>query len=238
MTAQFYRVITDNLVPYNLYAGQQDNSTLKIKSRTNDGGIDWKDWEPVAGGESAFLAFDPDNPEVVYGGTYQGNISKWNRTSKEVKAIKQYPELALGNVPKDFKYRYNWNAPIITSPQNRGVVYHAGNVVFRTEDEGITWKVISPDLTKNEKDRQGLGGGPFTNEAAGGENYNTLMALVASPHEQGVLYAGSDDGLVHITRNDGGNWTNITPPGIPDGIINSIEVSPHDAATALSLIHI
>ena len=232
LTAQFYRVITDNLIPYNIYAGQQDNSTIKIKSRTNDGGIDWKDWESTAGGESAFLAFDPDNPEVVYGGTYQGNISKWNRTSKEVKSIKEYPELALGNVPKDFKYRYNWNAPIITSPQNRKVIYHAGNVVFKTEDEGITWKAISPDLTKNEKDKQDLGGGPYTNEAAGGENYNTLMALVASPHQQGILYAGSDDGLLHITKDDGANWTNITPPRIPDGIINSIEVSPHDAATA------
>jgi len=195
-----------NVSPYNIYAGQQDNSTIKIKSRTNDGGIDWKDWERVAGGESAFLAFDPDNPEIVYGGTYQGNISKWNRTSKEVKSIKEYPELALGNAPKDFKYRYNWNAPIITSPQNRKVIYHAGNVVFKTEDEGITWNVISPDLTKNEKDKQGNGGGPYTNEAAGGENYNTLMTLVASPHGQGILYAGSDDGLVHITKDDGANW--------------------------------
>ncbi len=231
-TAQFYRVITDNLVPYNVYGGQQDNSAIAIASRTNDGGIDWKDWYSVAGCESAYLAFDPDNPEVVYGGCYQGIIEKWVKASREGKAIKEYPELGLGKVPKDFKFRYNWNAPIISSPHDRNTIYHAGNVVFKTTDGGHSWDVISPDLTRNEIEKQGPGGGPYTNEAAGGENYNTLMYLVESPHEQGVLYAGSDDGLVHITKDGGNNWTNITPPNLPEGIINSIEVSPHDAATA------
>ncbi|WP_350284448.1 glycosyl hydrolase [uncultured Croceitalea sp.] len=230
-TSQFYRVITDNLVPYNVYGGQQDNSAIAIASRTNDAGVDWKDWYSVAGCESAYLAFDPDNPEVVYGGCYQGIIEKWVKASQEGKPIKAYPELGLGKVPKDFKFRYNWNAPIISSPHDRNTIYHAGNVVFKTQDGGHSWKVVSPDLTRNEKDKQGLGGGPYTNEAAGGENYNTLMYLVESPHEQGVLYAGSDDGLVHITKDGGANWTNITPPNIGNGIINSIEVSPHDPAT-------
>jgi hypothetical protein len=231
-TSQFYRVITDNLVPYNVYGGQQDNSAIAIASRTNDQGIDWKDWYSVAGCESAYLAFDPDNPEIVYGGCYQGIIEKWVRASREGKPIKEYPELALGNAPKSFKFRYNWNAPIISSPHDRNTIYHAGNVVFKTTDRGISWSVISPDLTRNDKNRQGPGGGPYTNEAAGGENYNTLMYLVESPHEKGVLWAGSDDGLIHITKDGGENWENVTPPGLAEGIINSIEVSPHDAATA------
>ena len=235
-TAQFYRVITDNLVPYNVYGGQQDNSAISIKSRTNGFGIDWKDWHSVAGCESAFLAFDPDNPEHVYGGCYQGIIERFVSSSNTSKPIKEYPELGLSIEPKDFKYRYNWNAPIISSPHDRGTIYHAGNVVFKTQDGGNSWAVVSPDLTKNEKDKQGPGGIPYTNEAAGGENYNTLMSLVESPHEEGVLYAGSDDGLIHITKDGGKNWTNITPKDVPDGVINSIEVSPHDAATAFITI--
>jgi len=231
-TSQFYRVITDNLVPYNVYGGQQDNSAIAIASRTNDGGIDWQDWYSVAGCESAFLAFDPDSPEVVFGGCYQGIIDRWNRNSKISKQIKEYPELSLGNAPENFKYRYNWNAPIISSPHDRNTIYHAGNVVFKTTDQGNSWTVISPDLTRNEADKHGPGGKPFTNEAAGGENYNTLMSLVESPHEQGVLWAGSDDGLVHITKDGGANWKNVTPAQMKEGIVNSIEVSPHDPGTA------
>ncbi|UCD61894.1 MAG: glycosyl hydrolase [Flavobacteriaceae bacterium] len=235
-TSQFYRVITDNLVPYNIYGGQQDNSAIAIASRTNDAGIDWKDWYSVAGCESAYLAFDPDNPEIVFGGCYQGIIEKWVRASREGKPIKEYPELALGNAPESFKFRYNWNAPIISSPHDRNTIYHAGNVVFKTTDAGINWSVISPDLTRNNKSRQGPGGGPYTNEAAGGENYNTLMYLVESPHEEGVLWAGSDDGLIHISKNGGENWENVTPVGLEEGIINSIEVSPHNAATAYAVV--
>lgn len=231
-TSQFYRVITDNLVPYNVYGGQQDNSAIAIASRTNGGGIGWKDWYSVAGCESAFLAFDPDNPEVVYGGCYQGIIEQWVKASNEGKPIKEYPELGLSSIPKNFKFRYNWNAPIISSPHDRNTIYHAGNVVFRTKDGGISWDLISPDLTRNDTTQQGPGGQPYTNEAAGGENYNTLMYLIESPHEQGVLWAGSDDGLVHLTKDDGASWTNVTPSGLAEGIINSIEVSPHDPATA------
>nr|WP_299384192.1 glycosyl hydrolase [Allomuricauda sp.] len=235
-TAQFYRVITDNLVPYNVYGGQQDNSAIAIASRTNDQGIDWKDWYSVAGGESAFIAFDPDNPETVYGGTYQGNISKWTKSSRAQKSIKEYPELGLSIAPKDSKYRYNWNAPIITSPHDRNTIYHAGNVVFKTTDGGTSWTTVSPDLTKNEKDKHGPGGGPYTNEAAGGENYNTITALVESQHQEGLLYAGTDDGLLHLTKNGGTSWENITPEGISDGIINSIDISEHDPAVAYVVV--
>ncbi|MFK7814247.1 MAG: glycosyl hydrolase [Maribacter sp.] len=235
-TAQFYRVITDNLVPYNVYGGQQDNSTVAIASRTNDAGIDWKDWYAVAGGESAFLAFDPDNPDIIYGGTYQGNLDKWDAKSRESKPIKEYPELGLSIAPKDAKYRYNWNAPVITSPHDRNTIYHAGNVVFKSTDEGQSWEVVSPDLTKNEVEKHGPGGAPYTNEAAGGENYNTITYMVESQHEKGVLWTGSDDGLLHVTKDGGENWANVTPPNVPDGIVNSIEVSPHDAATAYVVV--
>ncbi len=231
-TAQFYRVITDNRFPYYVYGGQQDNSAIAIASRTGGAGIDWKDWYSVAGCESAYLAFDPDNPEVVYGGCYQGIIEKWMAATRDAKEIKEYPELSLGNPPNRHRYRYNWNAPIITDPHDRSVIYHGGNVVFRSGDQGQSWEAISPDLTRNDPAHQGPGGLPFTNEAAGGENYNTLMYLTASPHEQGVLWAGSDDGLVHLTRDGGQNWANVTPPGMQEGIVNSIEVSPHDPATA------
>ncbi len=235
-TAQFYRVITDNLFPYNVYGGQQDNSTVAIASRTNGRGIGWKDWDASAGGESAFLAFDPDNPTIIFGGTYQGNIDKWDAATGESKPIKQYPELGLSVAPKDARYRYNWNAPIISSSHDRNTIYHAGNVVFKSTDEGQNWTPISPDLTRNEKDKHGPGGGPFTNEAAGGENYNTITYLTESQHEEGVLWAGTDDGLLHLTQDGGDNWKNVTPEGIKDGIINTIEVSPHDAATAYIVV--
>jgi photosystem II stability/assembly factor-like uncharacterized protein len=235
-TAQFYRVIADEQVPYHVYGGQQDNSAIGIKSRDQDRGIDWKDWYSVSGCESAFLAFNPKSPRVIYGGCYQGIIERWDRATQTVKEIKEYPELALGNAPNSFKYRFNWNAPIISAPSDPNTIYHAGNVVFKTQNGGIDWEVISPDLTRNDKNQQLAGGIPYTNEAAGGENYNTLMSLVASPHDAGVLWAGSDDGLIHLTRDGGKTWVNTTPKGLKEGIINSIEVSPHNPETAYVVV--
>ena len=231
-TAQFYRVIADNQVPYHVYGGQQDNSAIGIKSRTNGGGIDWKDWYSVAGCESAFLAFESNDPQLVFGGCYQGIIERWDRNSSESKSIKEYPELSLGNAPNTFKYRYNWNAPIISSTKKENIIYHAGNVVFKTSDSGKTWKVISPDLTRNDKSKQVAGGAPFTNEAAGGENYNTISSLSISPHNDQEIWSGSDDGLVYLTKNEGKTWENITPKNLPEGIINSIELSSHDPGKA------
>ena len=229
-TAQFYRVITDNRFPYYVYGGQQDNSTVAIASRTADNGIDWKDWYPVAGGESAFLAFDPDNPQLVYGGSYQGNISVFDHKTSLRKDIMAYPNVGLGSLPSELKYRFNWNAPIVASPQNPKVIYHAANKVLKTMDGGVNWEVISGDLTRNEKEKQGPGGGPYTNEGAGGENYNTISYLSCSPHDENVIWVGSDDGLVHLTRDGGKNWQNVTPPNLEESLINSIEVSPHNPA--------
>ncbi|MFT4738625.1 MAG: photosystem II stability/assembly factor-like uncharacterized protein [Paraglaciecola sp.] len=231
-TAQFYRVIADERVPYYVYGGQQDNSAIAIASRTNDRGIDWKDWYSVAGCESAYLAFDPKNPSVIYGGCYQGIIEQWMEKSGEAKPIKAYPELALGNEPSTFRYRFNWNAPIISSQYDRETIFHAGNVVFKTTDGGISWEEISPDLTRNDKTQQVKGGAPYTNEAAGGENYNTLMYLSESPHSEGELWAGSDDGLIHLTRDGGKTWKNVTPADMKEGIVNSIELSSHQAGKA------
>ncbi|MEM6319244.1 MAG: glycosyl hydrolase [Bacteroidota bacterium] len=230
-TVQFYRVITDNQFPYRIYGGQQDNSTVSIASRAI-GGIGWKDWYPVAGGESAFLAFDPDNPEKVYGGTYHGIMSVWDAKTRKSKDIMAHPVIGLGMVPKDMKYRFNWNSPIVASPQDPSVMYHGGNKVLKTTDGGQSWTEISPDLTRNEKDKQGLGGVPFTIEGAGGENYNTISYLATSTHSDQVLWAGSDCGLVHVTQDGGQNWTNVTPPNVGEAIINAIDVSLHDPATA------
>ena len=231
-TAQFYRVIADNQVPYHVYGGQQDNSAIGIKSKTNDGGIDWKDWYSVAGCESAFLAFESKNPQLIFGGCYQGIIERWERASSQSKSIKEYPELSLGNAPNTFKYRYNWNAPIISSPNKENIIYHAGNVVFKTTDSGKSWEVISPDLTRNDKSKQVAGGIPFTNEAAGGENYNTISSLSISPHNEKEIWSGSDDGLIYLTKNEGKTWENITPKNLPEGIINTIELSSHDPGKA------
>ena len=231
-TAQFYRIIADNRFPYYLYAGQQDNSAIAIASRTSGAGIGWKDWYSVAGGESAFLAFAPDEPTIVYGGSYQGNISTYNQTTKHRKDIMAYPVIGLGMLPKDMRYRFNWNAPIVAQVQNPSIIYHAGNRVLKTDNEGQSWAVISPDLTRNDTTKHGPGGYPFTNEGAGGENYNTISYMVCSPHRAGVIWVGSDDGLVHITQNEGQTWENVSPSGIGEAIINAIEVSPHDAETA------
>ena len=230
-TAQFYRVITDNQFPYHVYGGQQDNSAIGIPSASL-GGIGWGDFYSVAGCESAFLAFDENDPQDVFGGCYQGLIDRWNRATGRSKPIMAYPFLGLGTYPEEQRYRFNWNAPIVASPHDPATIYHAGNVVFVTRDRGQSWESISPDLTRDEDDKQGAGGTPITNEGAGGENYNTIMALVESPHEAGTLWVGTDDGLVQLTRDGGVTWTDVTPPDVGRAMINSIEVSPHDPATA------
>lgn len=234
LTPQFYRVITDNQFPYRVYAGQQDNSSVSIASRTNGSGISNKDWTRSAGGESAFLAFDENNPTKIYGGSYQGNMSMYDVETGISKDVMAYPVLGLGSIAKDMKYRFNWNSPIVACPQNPNVMYHGANHVLMTDDGGDSWREISPDLTRNDKSRQGPGGEPFTNEGAGGENYNTIAYLAVSPHEAGLLYVGTDDGYIHLTRDNGANWTNITPPKVGELLVNCIEVSPHDPAKVIA----
>ncbi|MCB0489833.1 MAG: glycosyl hydrolase [Cyclobacteriaceae bacterium] len=231
-TAQFYRVNADNLFPYNVYAGQQDNTSVKIKSRVVGGfGIDEHDWEASAGGESAFIAFNPDDPRYVMGGSYQGTIELLDTELGEGKGVMTAPIQYQAMQPKDMKYRFNWNAPIVWS-KHENAFYHGGNHLLKTKDMGRTWEEISPDLTRNNESTLGISGVPYTNEGAGGENYGTLAYVAIHPKEKGVIWTGSDDGLVHITKDEGKTWTNVTPPGLAECLINSIEVSPHDNATA------
>lgn len=232
-TAQFYRINVDNQFPYRIYGGQQDNSSVSIASRSfGSSGITTDDWTASAGGESAFLAFDPNDPTLVLGGSYQGTIEVLNTKAKASTNIMAAPIQYLGMDAKDIKYRYNWNAPIIWSRWEPNTYYHGSQYLLKTTDLGKTWKEASPDLTRNEKEKQGKGGGPYTNEAVGAENYGTLAYVAESPHEKGVIWTGSDDGLVHLTRDGGASWKNVTPKGLPETLINAIEISPFDKATA------
>jgi photosystem II stability/assembly factor-like uncharacterized protein len=231
-TGQFYRVNTDNQFPYKVYGGQQDNTSVIIASRTNGPGITERDWTSGPGCESAFLAFNENDPVNVFGGCYQGYIEVADMKTFESKDIQAYPSLNLAIPPKQMKYRFNWNAPIVASKHFPGTYYHAGNVLLKTTNQGNKWEVISPDLTRNDTLHQGPGGGPFTNEGAGGENYNTINYVIESPLEKGTIWTGSDCGLVYVTRNAGGQWEKVTPPELQESLIHSIELSPHDKGTA------
>lgn len=232
-TAQFYRINVDNKFPYRIYGGQQDNTSVSIASRElGGGGITTSSWTSSAGGESAFLAFDPDNPRYVLGGSYQGTIEVIDNEASAGTNIMAAPIQYLGMDAKDMKYRYNWNAPIIWSKHEPNTFYHGSQYLLKTSDMGKTWKEVSPDLTRNEKEKQGKGGGPYTNEAVGAENYGTLAYIMESPHEKGVIWTGSDDGYVQLTRDGGATWKNVTPPGLAECLINAIEVSPFDKGTA------
>lgn len=230
-TAQFYRVNADNLFPYNIYGGQQDNSSVKIQSR-NPGGwsIGERNWTYSAGGESAFLAFNPDDPKYVVGGSYQGTIEIQDAASGEGKYIMPAPIQYQALQPKDMKYRFNWNAPIVWSKHEPNTFYHAGNVLFKTKDFGKSWEAISPDLTTHDTSKMGISGTPYTNEGAGGENYCTI-AYVTETTVPGVIWTGSDDGVLSLTKDGGKTWARVGPADLGEALINCIEVSPHDPAT-------
>lgn len=232
-TGQFYRINVDNQFPYRIYGGQQDNTSVSIASRElGSGGITENSWEPSAGGESAFLAFNPDDPRYVLGGSYQGTIEVLDTKSKASTNIMAAPIQYLSMDAKDMKYRFNWNAPIIWSKHEPNTFYHGAQYLLKTGDFGKTWKEVSPDLTRNEKEKQVKPGEPYTNESVGAENYGTLSYVAESPHEKGVIWTGSDDGLVYLTRDGGASWKNVTPKNLPETLINSIEISPFDKATA------
>jgi len=231
-TAQFYRVNADRQFPYKLYAGQQDNTSVIVASRSSGAELTERDWSIGPGCESAFPAFDPADPTLVYGGCYQGYIEVMNTKTGESKDVQAYPSLNLAIQPRDMKYRFNWNAPIIASPHDPKTIYHGANVLLRSRDGGMSWDAVSQDLTRNDKSKQGPGGGPFTNEGAGGENYNTLSYVIESPLQPGLIWTGSDCGLVHMTPDGGKTWRDVTPPGLGECLIHSIEVSARDAGVA------
>lgn len=232
-TAQMYRINVDNKFPYNIYGGQQDNSSVKIASRAlGSGGISTSNWTSSAGGESAFLAFNPDDPQYVMGGSYAGTIEVLDSKANASTNIMQAPIQYQARDAKDMKYRFTWNAPIICSKYDPNVFYHGAQYLLKTTDLGNSWSEVSPDLTRNEKEKQGKAGVPYTNEGVGGENYGTLTYVLESPFEKGVIYTGSDDGYVYLTKDAGAHWQNITPAGLQECLINAIEVSPFDKATA------
>lgn len=237
-TAELYRVTVDDQFPYRLYAAQQDNSTVSIPSRSNGGPIDEHDWYPVGGGESGHIAVDPENPNVVYAGSYGGTITRYDHATGRARNVIAYPQMAIGQAPRDLTFRFQWNAPIRISPHDPHVLYHASNVVHRSTDEGQSWQVVSPDLTRNDPDKQGYAGGPITRDNTGVEVYGTIFAFEESPLEKGVLWAGSDDGLVHVSRDDGETWTDVTPSGMPEqATVNTIELSAHAPGRAFLAVH-
>jgi hypothetical protein len=227
-TAEFYRVTVDHQFPYRVYGAQQDNTTISVPSSEEGGISPEQSWYPVAGAESGHIAVDPRDPNRVYSGNYLGQIDRYDHVSGYARNVILYPQMQDGTAPEDLAYRFQWNAPILVSRHDPDVVYHTSNFVHRTRDEGQTWETISPDLTRDDAEKQQLPGGPVQHDHTGVEVYNTVFALAESPHAAGELWAGADDGLVQVSRDGGATWIDVTPAGMPvDATVNSIEPSHH-----------
>jgi photosystem II stability/assembly factor-like uncharacterized protein len=232
-TAQFYRVSTDNSFPYRILGAQQDNSTIRIKSSTYGAFISTADWEPTAGSESGYVVADPLNPDIVYGGNYGGYLSRLDHRTRENRAINVWPDNPMGAGADVLKFRFQWNFPIFFSPHNPKRLYCAGNALFVTENEGASWEQISPDLTTNDKTKQTSSGGPITQDNTSVEYYCTIFTATESALEKDLLWAGSDDGLVHVSINGGKNWENVTPKDAPKFVMwNAIETDPFRKGSA------
>ncbi|HMO12995.1 MAG TPA: hypothetical protein PKD64_07820 [Pirellulaceae bacterium] len=228
-TSQFYRVTTDNHFPYRIYGAQQDNSTVRIFHRSDAFSITEQDWEPTAGGESGHLAPHPTDPDIVYGGSYGGYLTMLNHRTKAIRNVHVWPDNPMGHGAGTLRYRFQWNFPIHFSPHNPERLYAAANVLFVTEDGGESWQQLSPDLTRNDQSKLGPSGGPITKDNTSVEYYCTIFAFAESSHEEGVLWVGSDDGLIHISRDAGASWENVTPSEMPEWAqVNSIEVHPFE----------
>jgi photosystem II stability/assembly factor-like uncharacterized protein len=232
-TAQFYHVTTDSAVPYRVYGAQQDSGTVAIASRSDDGAIDRSDWYDVGGGEAGYIAPYPLDPNIVYAADYQGNITRFDKHIGQVKSITEQPELSDAYGAVNLEHRFQWTAPVLISLHDPNTLYHGGERLFKTTDGGFHWQAISSDLTRNDKSKQHVSGGDITLDDSGTEYYDTIFAVAESPLTKGLLWVGTDDGLVQITRDEGKNWTNITPKDLPEwSRISQIEASPFDAGTA------
>lgn len=232
-TAQFYHVIADTRFPYFIYGAQQDNTTVAISSRGSEGNIDRQDWYSVGGGEAGYIAPDPRNPLVVYAGDYQGNITRFDKGTGQLRNITVHPVMSDGKGAADLAHRFQWTAPLLLSPHDPNVLYHAGERIFRTTDGGTHWEAISPDLTRNDKTKQLPSGGSITIDDTGTEYFDTVFAVAESPLNKGLIWAGTDDGLIHLTRDGGAHWSDITPKALPAwSKVSQIEASPHDPGTA------
>ena len=228
-TAQFYRVSVDDHFPYRVYGGQQDNSTVRILSRTSGSSIGERAWEPSAGGESGWLAPDPKNNDIVYGGSYGGYLTRLDHETGEERVVNVWPENPMGQAAKALKIRFQWNFPILFSRYDSTKLYAAGNELFVSTDEGQSWTSISPDLTRNDTTKMGSSGGPITKDNTSVEYYGTIFTVAESAHEEGTIWTGSDDGMIHLTRDGGETWTDVTPSDslLPEFIqINAIDAHP------------
>ena len=232
-TGQFYRVALDNDFPYNIYGAQQDNTTVRTASRTAGAGITERDWYDVGGGESGWIAPDPRDSQIVYAGSYDGLITRQDHHTGQSRDINAWPDNTMGYGVDAMKYRFQWSYPIAFSPHDPKTLYIGAQVLLKTTNEGQSWEPISPDLTRNDKSKMGTSGGPITQDNTSIEYYCTIFTFMESPVTKGVIWTGSDDGLVHVTRDGGKNWSKVTPPDMPEWIqINSIDASAHDAGTA------
>jgi photosystem II stability/assembly factor-like uncharacterized protein len=232
-TAQIYRVTTDNSFPYRILGAQQDNSTIRIKSRTAGASITEQDWQPTAGAESGYVVADPQDPEVVYGGNYGGYLARLDHRTGENRAINAWPENPMGSGADALKYRFQWNFPIFFSPHNPKKLYTAGNVLFATENDGASWEAISPDLTTNDKSKQASSGGPITKDNTSVEYYCTIFTATESWVEKDLLWTGSDDGIISVSKDGGKNWENVTPKDAPKWIMwNCVDVDPFKKGAA------
>jgi len=232
-TAQFYHVTTDTRSPYFVYGAQQDNSTIAIASRSDEGTIDRANWYDVGGGEAGYIAPYPPDPNIVFAGDYEGKITRFDKRTGQLKNITVNPEISDGEGAANLEHRFQWTAPILISPHDPSTLYHAGERLFKTTDSGMHWEAISPDLTRNDKSKQQTSGGPINKDDTGTEYYDTIFAVAESPITKDLIWAGTDDGLIQITRDGGKNWTNATPKDLPEwSRVSQIEASPLDAGTA------
>ncbi len=236
--SQLYHVTTDSRAPYRLLATLQDWGTTSGPSNSlHGGGILLSDWHPVGGGEAGHIVATPSDPDVVWAGEYLGYVSRFDGRTGQAANVSIYPENGSGHGASDLRHRFQWTAPIVVSAHDPKVVYHAANVLFATRDGGQSWTAISPDLTRDDKAKQQWAGGPITGDNTGIETYCTIFAVAESPVEAGVIWAGSDDGLVHLTRDGGANWKNVTPPDLPEwGTVSAIEASRWDADVAYVVV--
>jgi photosystem II stability/assembly factor-like uncharacterized protein len=232
-TAQFYRVSVDNDFPFHIYGAQQDNSTVAILNRSNEGAITTSDWHDVGGGESGWVVADPLNSNFVYAGSYDGLLTRYDTKTGSERNINPWPDNPMGSGVEAMKYRLQWSFPLLFSPHDPHRLYAGANVLLATTDEGQHWTVMSPDLTRNDKSKQGPSGGPITKDNTAVEYYDTIFTVDESPVKAGVIWVGSDDGLIHVTQDDGKSWQNVTPKDMPEWIrINCIAASPFEAGTA------